>query len=138
MWLHGQIFMWSVCMLVCGYHLYKVICIFFYWFFVFVWCLFDSGWNISFEQMHIQSMTLVSSTLQIRRHEYFKDFNIVIFKDIDTLSFYAINMDIVILFAKSPFLFLANLNLYCINILYQFEWINIFYFKNKIKSKWHG
>ncbi|KEH18679.1 transmembrane protein, putative [Medicago truncatula] len=38
-------------------------------------------------------MTLASSTLQIRRHEYFGDLNIVIFVGISTLSFYAINMD---------------------------------------------
>jgi len=70
------------------------------------------------------TMTLVSSTLQIRRHEYFKDFNIVIlviFVGINTLPFYAINMDDVSLFTNSFFLFLANLNLYCIDVLHQFE-----------------
>jgi len=70
------------------------------------------------------TMTLASSTLQIRRHEYSGDINIVIlviFVRIDTLPFYAINMDAVSLFTDSSSLFLANLNLYCINILYQFE-----------------
>jgi len=46
-------------------------------------------------------MILASSTLQIRRHEYFGDFNIVIlviFVGIGTLPFYAINMDAVSLF----------------------------------------
>ncbi|KEH32716.1 hypothetical protein MTR_4g134330 [Medicago truncatula] len=40
-------------------------------------------------------MTLASSTLQIRRHEYeySGDLNIIIFVGIDTLPFYAINMD---------------------------------------------
>ncbi|KEH43743.1 transmembrane protein, putative [Medicago truncatula] len=41
-------------------------------------------------------MTLASSTLQIRRHEYSEDKNIVIlviFVGIGTLPFYAINMD---------------------------------------------
>ncbi|KEH25859.1 transmembrane protein, putative [Medicago truncatula] len=38
-------------------------------------------------------MTLASSTLQIRRHEYSGDLNIVIFVGICILSFYAINMD---------------------------------------------
>jgi len=44
-------------------------------------CLFDSGWKISFEQVQIRSMrmTLASSTLQIRRREYSRDLNIVIF-----------------------------------------------------------
>jgi len=70
------------------------------------------------------TMTLASSTLQIRRHEYSGDFNIVIlviFVGIDTLSFYAINMDVVSLFTDSSFLFLVNLDLYCIDIVYQFE-----------------
>jgi len=50
--------------------------------------------------------------LQIRRHEYSGDYNIVIlvmFVCIGTLSFYAINMDIVNL----------DLDLYCIVVLYQ-------------------
>ncbi|AES87136.1 transmembrane protein, putative [Medicago truncatula] len=67
------------------------------------------------------TMTLVSSTLQIWRHEYSGDINIVIFIGIGTLPFYAINMDVVSLFTDSSFLFLANLNLYCIDVLYQFE-----------------
>jgi hypothetical protein len=37
------------------------------------------------------------------------------------LPFYAINMDVVSLFTYSSFLFLANLDLYCIDVLYQFE-----------------
>jgi len=60
----------------------------------------------------------------MRRHEYSGDFNIVIlviFVGIDTLPFYVINMDVVNLFTDSSFLFLANLNLYCIDVLYQFE-----------------
>jgi len=35
--------------------------------------------------------------------------------------FYAININFVSLFADSSFLFLATLNLYCIDVLYQFE-----------------
>ncbi|RHN62461.1 hypothetical protein MtrunA17_Chr4g0047671 [Medicago truncatula] len=54
-------------------------------------------------------MTLTSSTLQIRRHVYSRDFNIVIFVNLCTLLFYAINMDDVSLFINSSFLFLANL-----------------------------
>jgi len=59
--------------------------------------------------------------LQIRRHEYSGDMNIVIFVSIDTLPFYAINMDIVSLFTDSSFLFLANLNVYCIDIVYFYQ-----------------
>jgi len=66
-------------------------------------------------------MTLVSSTLQIWGHEYSGDFNIVIFVGIGTLQFYAINMDAVSLFTDSSFLFLANLDLYYIDVLHQFE-----------------
>jgi len=69
--------------------------------------------------MQIQSMTLASSTLQIRRHGYSENLNIVICVGICTLSFYAINMDDVSLSTDSSFLFLVNL--YYIDILYQFE-----------------
>ena len=48
--------------------------------------------------------------------------NIVIFVGIGgTLPFYAINMDVVSLFTDSSLLFLANLDLYCIDVFYQFE-----------------
>jgi len=71
------------------------------------------------------TMTLASSTLQIRRHEYSGDFNIVIlviFVGISTLFFYAINMDVVsvhrfILFVFSEFEFV--LYLYTLSI-----WMN--------------
>jgi len=110
-----------------------------FWFLVLMRCLFDSGWKISFEKVQIRSMpmTLTPSTLQIRRHEYFRDLNIVIlviFVGIDTLSFYAINIDVVSLFTDSSFSFLTNLNLYCIDVLYQFEWINIISFCKKINK----
>jgi len=65
------------------------------------------------------TMTLASSMLQIRRHEYSEDMNIVIlviFVGIGTLLFYAINIDVVSLFTNSSFLFLANLDLFCINV----------------------
>jgi len=41
-------------------------------------CLFGSGCQISFDQ--VQSMTLMSSTLQIRRLDYSKDLNIHIWR----------------------------------------------------------
>jgi len=70
-------------------------------------------------------MILASSTLQIRRHKYSGDMNIVILVifvvGIDTLPFYAINIDVVSLFTDSFSSFLANLDLYCITELYQFE-----------------
>ncbi|AES98374.1 transmembrane protein, putative [Medicago truncatula] len=64
-------------------------------------------------------MTLASSTLQIRKHGYFGNLNIVICVGICTLSFYAINMDDVSLLTYSSFLFLANLHY--IDVLFQFE-----------------
>jgi len=70
------------------------------------------------------ALTLTSSTLQIKRHEHSEDLNInilVIFVGIGTLPFYVINKDDVSLFTNSSFLFLANLDLYCIDVLYQFE-----------------
>jgi hypothetical protein len=48
--------------------------------------------------------------LQIRKHGYSGDLNIVICVGICTLPFYAINMDAVSLFTDSSFLFLANLH----------------------------
>jgi len=68
--------------------------------------------------IHVEILVLtkckfnVSSTLQIQKHEYFDGLNIVIFVDIYILPFYAINMDVVSLFADSSFLFLEILNLY--------------------------
>jgi len=67
------------------------------------------------------TMTLTSSTLQIRRHEYFGNLNIVIlviFVGICILPFYAINMNVVSLLKNSSFLFLVNLDLYCIDVFY--------------------
>jgi len=130
----------------CDFVVFERLCLFWFpvfvrcfWFPVLVRCLFDSGWKISFEQVQIRSMTLslASSTLQIRRHEYSKDFNIVIlviFVGICTLPFYAINMDVLSLFTDLSFLFLANLDLYCINVLHQFKWMNIVYFCQKKNS----
>jgi len=46
---------------------------------------------------------------------------LVIFVGMSTLPFYAINMDDVSLFTDLSFSFLANLDLYCIDVLYQFE-----------------
>ncbi|RHN56384.1 hypothetical protein MtrunA17_Chr5g0428921 [Medicago truncatula] len=81
--------------------------------------LFGLDCQIGFDSVQIQLMILVSSMLQIRRHEYSGELNIIVCVGFCTLSFYAINMDDVSMFAYSSFLFLENL--YCINILYQFE-----------------
>jgi len=69
--------------------------------------LFDSDCQISFDPVQIKSMTLKSSTLQIRRPGYFGDLIIVICVGFSTLPFYAINMDVVSLLTDSSFLFLA-------------------------------
>ena len=81
--------------------------------------LFGSDCQISFDPVQIQSMTLASSTLQIRRHAYSGDLNIVICVGFCTLPFYVINMDVVSLFADSSILFLTNLHF--IDVLHQFE-----------------
>ncbi|AES88535.1 transmembrane protein, putative [Medicago truncatula] len=64
-------------------------------------------------------MTLTSSTLQIRKHDYSGDLNIFICVGICTLPFYANNMDVVSLFIDSSFLLIANLHY--IDVLFQFE-----------------
>ena len=69
-------------------------------------------------------MTLLLSTLQIRIYEYSGDSNIVLlFVSICIIMCYAINMDVVSLFANAffLFLFLATLNSYYVDVLYQFE-----------------
>jgi hypothetical protein len=62
------------------------------------------------------------------------DTSIVIFVGLCNLLFYAINTDIVSLFANLSFLFLAIFNLNCINLLQQFELMNIVYFESKVKD----
>ncbi|RHN67142.1 hypothetical protein MtrunA17_Chr3g0099531 [Medicago truncatula] len=77
-------------------------------------------------------MNLVSSTLQIWRYGYSKDLNIVIYAGLSILSFYAINMNDMRLFADSSSLFLANL--YCIVSMYSInsnEWISFIFSKRK-------
>jgi hypothetical protein len=91
-------------------------------------CLFVSGWKIKFDLVQIQSsMTLVSSTPHIKSHEYSGHFNIVKYVDLCNFSFYAINTDVVSLFADLSILFLAILTLYNINVLSQFESMNVVY-----------
>jgi len=107
--------------LFCSFSLCDIVC-----FLVSFRYLFDSDCQINFDQVHIKSMTLESSTLQIWRHGYSGDLNIVICIGFSTLSFYAINMDAVNLFTDSSFLFLVNFH--CIDVLYQFKWMNIIYF----------
>jgi len=70
--------------------------------------LIGSDCQINFDPVQIQSMTLTSSTLQIRIHGYSKDLNIIMCVGICTFPFHAINMDVVSLFTDSFFLFLAN------------------------------
>jgi len=137
-----RLFLWFRRLWTTLFVLISRLCAVCFWFPILVRCFFDSGWKISFEQVQIWSMTmtLVSSTLQIRRHEYSGDINIVIlviFVGIGTLPFYAINMDVVSLFTYSSFLFLANLDLYCIDVLYQFEWISFIFVKKKNLKFWY-
>jgi len=66
--------------------------------------------------------------LQIRIYEIPETLILV---GIDTLPFYAINMDDVSLFVDSSFLFLSILDLYFIDVPYQFEWMNIVYLCQK-------
>ena len=73
---------------------------------------FSSDSHISFDSVQIQSMTLTSSTLQIRRHGYSGYFNIVICVGFCTLSFDVINMDDVSLFANSSFFVFSEFALY--------------------------
>jgi len=98
----------------CGGLLFVVLCGI-VWFPVFLWCLFDLYWKIDYtikdlginvadpEAMDIP-MTLILS---------------YIFAGI--IPLYAINLDVVSLFADSSFTFLAVLN----DVIFRFEWMNI-------------
>lgn len=70
--------------------------------------------------------------LQIWRYMYSEHAIFVIFIDMFafcvTLAFYAININIVSLFTYLSIFILMTLNFYCIDVLYQFEWINIIFF----------
>jgi hypothetical protein len=72
-----RLFLWFRHLCTTLFVLISRLCAVCFWFSVLVRCLFDPGWKFSFEQVQIWSMTLASSTLQIRRHEYFGDLNIL-------------------------------------------------------------
>jgi len=95
-----------------------------FWFYVLLRCLFDSGWKISFDQMQPQSMTLM---YVVNIPKYFGDLNIVIFVGICTEPFYDVNMDVVNLFTNSFFFVFCDIELYCIDVLYQFKCVNIIF-----------
>jgi hypothetical protein len=83
------------------------------WFFVLLQCSFSSYWMIWVSTLHIRN----------HGHSGYFDF-IILFVGI--LPLYAINLDVVSLFAGSSFLFLAMLNFYLYmmySINYCNEWI---------------
>jgi len=82
----------------------------------------------------LQLITLASSMLQTQRYGYSRNLNIVICVGFFTLSFYAINMNVVSLFAYSSFLFLVNLlvSMYSINLN---KWISFIFYKKNCQKK---
>jgi len=64
-----RLFLWCRCLCTTLFVLISRLCTVCFWFSFLVWCLFDLSWKICFEQVQIRSMTLTSSTLQIRIHE---------------------------------------------------------------------
>jgi len=79
-------------------------------------CSFSSYSKIYISQLQIQLM-IWTSTLQIQKHGYFVDLDFIILF-IGILSLYAINLDVVSLFANSPFTILV---IFVFDVLYQFE-----------------
>jgi len=78
------------------------------WFCVLLWCSFvPIKRSASINQLQIQSM-IWTSTLQIRKHGYSGDLDLIILF-VGILPLYAINLDVVSLFAVSSFTFLAIL-----------------------------
>ena len=110
--------------LVCLSSLYDVVCLSF---FVQVFVRFRLSYQFWYSVYPINDFDIVDvtnpNTWVFRRLEYNHTVNFC------TLPFYAINIDVVSLFANSSFLFLANLH--CINVPYQFERMNIIYFCKK-------
>jgi len=85
--------------------------------------------KVSISQLQIQSM-IWTSMLQMRKHNYFGDFDFIILF-VGILSFYAINLADLSLFADSSLMFLEMFVLICsINLN---EWIS-FYFCQKNKT----
>jgi hypothetical protein len=68
-----------------------------------------------------------TSTLQIRKHDYSGDLNFIILFVVGILPLYAINFDVVCLFANSSFTFLARLNMW-LYLMYSINWINEYHF----------
>jgi len=115
---------------VCDFVVFERLCLF--WFPLFVRCVFDFPSLCGVYLIQVERLALSkgkSDQWQVfRRHEYSHICHICRHR---YLLFYAINMDVVSLFIDSSFLFLANLDLYCIDVLYQFEWMDIDYFCQK-------
>ena len=110
----------------CGVVLFVVLCDF--WFRVLSRSSFISYWKIGISQLPIQPM-IWASTLKIRKHVSFGDLGFIILF-VGILSFYAINLGDVSLFADSPFKFLA---MFVSDVIYRFEWMNIVLFLLKKK-----
>jgi hypothetical protein len=84
-----------------------------------------------FSKDYLQSITYsindLTSTLQIRKHTYSGYFNFIILFVVGILPLYAINSDVVNLFADSSFTFLAKLNMW-LYLIYLSIWMNKYYF----------
>jgi len=134
----------------CGVVLLTILCG--VWFRLLLWCSFSSCWKIDISQLQVQSV-IWASTLQIRKHENFGDLDFILLF-VGILSLYAINLDVVSLFADSSFTFLAMFVSYVMYSINLDEWILLFLSKkqtsclypkkknfHKIKSEWdhqHG
>jgi hypothetical protein len=88
-------------------------------------CLSDSYWKIDFIRLQIQYLGI---SVVDPEYRYSGHFNCIILFVVDILPLYAINLDVVTLFADSSFTFLAILNMWLYDVFYQFEWMSIFLF----------
>jgi hypothetical protein len=70
--------------------------------------------------------------MQIRRHNYSGYFDFIILFVGMNMSFFAINLDIVSLFANLFFFIFSGIKFVLeYDVLYKFQWMNIFYFSKK-------
>ena len=72
-----------------------------------------------------------ASTLQIRKHGYSGDFDLIILF-VGILSLYAINLDAMSLFTVSSFYVCSDIDDVIVSdVFYRFEWMNIVLFLSK-------
>ena len=109
----------------CGGLLFVVLCVV-VWFPVFLRCSFDSYWKIDYSIKDLGVNVADPEAIDIPVTL------ILSYIFVGIMPLYAINLDVVSLFADLSFTFLAVLNY----VISRFEWMNIILFLSKKKVLW--